>query len=162
MVFCYLIIVICFNKCYYLFHKIKIKIKTERRGQKMNALGIQLVVEMYRCNRATLNNRDMIEKFMLQAVEVSGATIIQPFFHLFSPYGVSGVVVIAESHVAIHTWPEYGYAAVDVFTCGETINPQVIVDHLRERLEAEEMSVQEIKRGVLNLPGDNIRHKPDA
>ena len=128
----------------------------------MKALGRHLIVEMYGCNVDILNDKTQIEDHMFQAIQASGATIIFPFFHQFSPYGISGVIVIAESHVAIHTWPEYGYAAVDIFTCGETIDPQIVADQLREMLEVREISVQEIKRGVLNLPEGNIRHKPDT
>jgi S-adenosylmethionine decarboxylase len=126
----------------------------------MKSLGIQLIVELYGCNRALLDEPSHSERILVEAVNRSGATVIQPFFHQFSPHGVSGVVVIAESHVAIHTWPEYGYCAVDIFTCGSQVNPDLICEHIRAEFEAQKISVMEVKRGTLDLPDGEIRHKP--
>mgnify|MGYP000456923456 FL=1 len=92
----------------------------------MEALGRQILVEFYDCDSSSINDVEFIEEAMLNATKEANATIISHNFHKFSPYGVSGVVVIAESHVAIHTWPEYNYAAVDIFTCGDTIDPWII------------------------------------
>ena len=124
----------------------------------MKALGKHLVVEFYGCRPGVLDNKDWVEGAILRAVEISGATVIHPFFHQFSPHGISGVVVIAESHFAIHTWPEYGYAAVDIFTCGDDVDGERAVEFLYEMLEASSYSVVEIKRGLL---GD-VKHKPDG
>src|SRR5690625_2794936 len=85
----------------------------------MQALGRQILVEFYDCDRDVLNSEQRIREILLEGVRLSRATIVSDTFHTFSPHGVSGAVVIAESHVAIHTWPEYGYAAVDIFTCGD-------------------------------------------
>jgi S-adenosylmethionine decarboxylase proenzyme len=73
-------------------------------------------------------------------------------FHQFSPQGVSGVVVIAESHLFIHTWPEYGYAAADVFTCGNTVQPERAVEVLVRELESRNHSMVEMRRGLLGVP----------
>ena len=124
----------------------------------MQALGRQILVEFYDCNTELLNNRDLIDKYLNEAVEKSGATIVTSTFHTFSPFGVSGVVVIAESHVSIHTWPEYGYAAVDIFTCGETIDPWVIHDYLKESLKSKNSSTMELKRGMFKVEG-KLNHK---
>ena len=126
----------------------------------MKSLGKQLIVELYGCNRALLDHPNHSERILVEAVNRSGATVIQPFFHQFSPHGVSGVVVIAESHVAIHTWPEYGYCAVDIFTCGTQVDPDLIYRYIRDEFQAQETSVQEVKRGTLDLPDKEIRHKP--
>jgi S-adenosylmethionine decarboxylase len=75
--------------------------------------------------------------------------VIKDSFYQFSPQGISGVVIIAESHISIHTWPEYSFAAVDVFTCGEVIEPIKAVKPLAERLKAKSTSYIELKRGVL-------------
>ena len=88
---------------------------------------------------------------MIDAAKDAGATVIQSSFHHFSPYGVSGVVVIQESHLAIHTWPEYQYAAVDLFTCGTSVDPWVSFDHLRKVFEAQNYSAIEMYRGSLSL-----------
>lgn len=116
----------------------------------MNALGRHILVEFNGCNPDVLNDVSIIEKEMIQAARIAGATVINSSFHHFSPYGVSGVVVIQESHLAIHTWPEFRYAAVDLFTCGETVDPWVSFDHLKKILEANYSAI-EMNRGSLNL-----------
>ncbi len=125
----------------------------------MDALGKHVIAELYGCNSEIINNQELIEDIMLEAVELSGATIVKPVFHKFSPHGVSGMVVVSESHFAIHTWPEYGYCALDIFTCGDLINNQIALDHLKSKLQAANISVVEMKRGLLDL-GVELRHKP--
>jgi len=96
---------------------------------------------------------------MSKAVRLCGATIIKPFFHQFSPHGVSGVIVIAESHFSIHTWPEYGYAALDLFTCGDQISPDDAVGYLKKEMNAGQIHMMEIKRGTLDIPPEELKHK---
>ena len=115
----------------------------------MNALGRHLLVELYDCDREALNNLDLIREVMLKAAIDCGAVVLGESFHRFSPQGVSGVVVIAESHISIHTWPEYGYAAADVFTCGTSVNPEIAAQVLIEKLGSKNHTLNEIKRGVL-------------
>jgi S-adenosylmethionine decarboxylase proenzyme len=93
---------------------------------------------------------------MKDAVRTSGATIIDSTFHTFSPHGVSGVIVIAESHMAIHTWPEYGYAAVDFFTCGDTVDPWKAFDYMNELLKPAKHSTKELQRGLLCPESHNL------
>jgi len=124
----------------------------------MQALGRQILVELYDCDRDLLNSQEFIRKAMIAAVEKAKATIVASTFHHFSPHGISGVVVIAESHVAVHTWPEYSYAAVDVFTCGESIDPWIIHSDLKDTLRSSSTSVTEIKRGLFDVPG-KLAHK---
>jgi len=127
----------------------------------MEALGRQILVEYYDCKEAKINDVDYIESSLIKATEASKATIISHNFHKFSPYGVSGVVVIAESHVAIHTWPEYNYAAVDIFTCGDTIDPWIIQEQLKEFFESKNVSSMEMKRGLFKVPqGQRLMFKP--
>ncbi len=116
----------------------------------MNALGRHILVEFSDCNSEVLNDVAIIEKSMIEAAQIAGATVINSNFHHFSPFGVSGVVVIQESHLAIHTWPEYRYAAVDLFTCGETVDPWVSFEHLKQAFQAE-YSALEMNRGSLHL-----------
>ncbi len=129
----------------------------------MEALGRQILVEYYDCDESKLNDVSYIENSLIQATKTSRATIISHTFHKFSPYGVSGVVVIAESHVAIHTWPEYNYAAVDIFTCGDTIDPWIIQEELKEYFESKNASSMEMKRGLFKVPqGQRLMFKPSA
>lgn len=86
---------------------------------------------------------------MVAAAKIAKATIVGSHFHQFSPFGISGVVVIAESHLAIHTWPEHGYAAVDIFTCGETLSPDVAAQYLVEKFQSRQPSLMELKRGLI-------------
>jgi S-adenosylmethionine decarboxylase len=115
----------------------------------LNALGRHILVELHDCDREALNNLGLIREVMLKAAIDCGAVILGESFHRFSPQGVSGVVVIAESHISIHTWPEYGYAAADVFTCGTSVNPEIAAQVLIEKLGSKNHTVTEIKRGVL-------------
>jgi S-adenosylmethionine decarboxylase len=127
----------------------------------MKSLGQQLIVELYGCDRTLLDDPSRLEQILTEAIRRSGGTIIRPCFHQFSPHGVTGVVVIAESHVAVHTWPEFGYCALDVFTCGTQVKTDQIFEHVRFELQAQETSVMEVKRGTLVLPPhEELRHKP--
>ncbi|MBW6515718.1 MAG: adenosylmethionine decarboxylase [Candidatus Cloacimonetes bacterium] len=128
----------------------------------MQALGRQILVEFYKCNADILKDVKKIEAAMLTACTKAKATIVRHTFHEFSPFGVSGVVVIAESHVAIHTWPEYNYAAVDIFTCGETIDPWVIYKYLEEQFESLQSSNMELKRGLFEIGDKKLLHKPES
>ena len=115
-----------------------------------HALGNHILVEFMGCDPNIMNDVTSIERDMVGAAQKAGATVINSTFHHFSPYGVSGVVVIQESHLAIHTWPEYGYAAVDLFTCGE-MNAWISFDFLKECFGAKNYSALEMKRGSVNL-----------
>ena len=114
----------------------------------MNALGRHLLIELEDCDEGTLNNLETLKETMLTAADEAGATIMGESFHRFSPQGISGVVVIAESHLCIHTWPEYGYAAADIFTCGTSVQPEKAARLLVEKLGAKRHSVREIHRGT--------------
>ncbi len=115
-----------------------------------NALGNHILVEFMGCDPHIMNDVSSIERDMVGAAQKAGATVINSTFHHFSPYGVSGVVVIQESHLAIHTWPEYGYAAVDLFTCGE-MDAWISFDYLKECFGAKQYSAIELKRGAIQL-----------
>jgi S-adenosylmethionine decarboxylase len=124
---------------------------------RVQALGRHLLCEYHGCDRARLNQPETIRTELVRAVTLAGATPLHEVVHAFSPHGVTGVVVIAESHFAIHTWPEHGFAAVDLFTCGDTVDPYQAFEHLRAALAAESHSVVEIRRGL--FAGD-VKHKP--
>ena len=115
----------------------------------MKTLGRHLIAEFYGCDFDVLNSVDDIRKHMCDAAVKIGATVLGEKFHQFTPQGVSGTVVIAESHLSIHTWPEVGYVAVDIFTCGG-LDPNIGFKHLGESLCAKSGRVQEIVRGMPN------------
>ncbi len=120
-------------------------------GSALNALGRHLLVELHGCQPELLKRVDLVRDILVGAARACGATIVDVAFHEFNPFGVSGVVVIAESHLSIHTWPEYRYAAVDVFTCGDVIKPDAAVAYLASRFRCKNPAVVEMKRGI--IPG---------
>jgi len=126
----------------------------------MQALGKHVLAEFYKCDSAIINDVALVEKSMIEAAKRAKATVISSSFHHFSPFGVSGTVVIAESHLAIHTWPEYGYASIDIYTCGETIEPWVAFKYLVKKFKAKETSMMEMKRGLFDVEGV-LAHKVD-
>ena len=114
----------------------------------MKGLGIHVIVELFNCNKVLINNSKKIEEVMLNAAAISNATIIEHIFHKFSPHGISGVIIIAESHFTIHTWPEHGYVAVDIFTCGD-FDYKAALDHIKTELKSERSSIFQFQRGIL-------------
>lgn len=114
----------------------------------MHALGRHLLLELFDCDVEAINNLEAVKTALVEAARRARATIVDVIFHEFNPFGISGVVVIAESHLSIHTWPEYRYAAVDIFSCGSMLQPDKAVAYLVEQFGAERMSIVELRRGV--------------
>lgn len=127
----------------------------------MDPLGRQIILELDGCPDSRLNVIDEVESAMVEAADAMGATIVGAHFHRFEPHGVSGVVVISESHLTIHTWPEYGYAAVDVFTCGEDVEPHAALSVLESRFEPRDVEHSEIERGRSARPDPPTSRRPD-
>jgi len=113
------------------------------------ALGKHLLIELKQCNASLLDNLDFLKETLHTAAVRCGATVVGDSFYHFAPHGVSGVVNIAESHISIHTWPECCYAAVDVFTCGDRVQPEEAARYIMQAVEAGECSVMEMRRGLL-------------
>ena len=113
----------------------------------MDTFGQHLLVEYHGCDVHTLDNAERIERLMNRAAEAAGATVVASTFHRFAPQGVSGVVVIEESHLSIHTWPECGYAAVDFYTCGDCL-PERAHEILSRSLAAARSEVMQVHRGL--------------
>jgi S-adenosylmethionine decarboxylase proenzyme len=118
----------------------------------LNALGTHLLIELRECDPHILNDLPYLRNTLIQAAEEVGATVVGETFHQFSPHGVTGVISIAESHLCIHTWPEYGYAAADIFTCGDSFEPRKAAELLVQRIQAHDHSITEVKRGLLTMP----------
>ena len=117
------------------------------------ALGRQLTIEYYSCAADVLLSKDLVEKALLKAAHDSGATIISSSFHGFKPQGVSGVVVIAESHFTVHAWPEHNYAAVDIFTCGDKIDLELAINSMKDSFQSENVVVSsDQNRGIISKP----------
>ena len=116
----------------------------------MNALGKHLLLELKGCDNGVLNDISFLKDTLLEAAVEAGATVLGESFHQFNPQGVSGVVVVAESHLFIHTWPEHGYVAADIFTCGNSVQPEKAAELLVRKLGAENHSIVELQRGILD------------
>lgn len=113
-------------------------------------LGEHYIIELYDCDKDILDNLEEVTATMLEAARMAGATIIDNRFHKFSPQGVSGVVVIAESHLSIHTWPELGYAALDLFTCSHDLSIEAAMDLLNRVFKPGDTDVRYLPRGILD------------
>ena len=115
----------------------------------MKALGKHLLLELNDCDPKLLNDIGLIREIMLAAANESGATVLGESFHQFSPQGVSGVILIAESHLSVHTWPEHGYAGADIFTCGTRVKPEKAADVIIDKLKPKTHSIILMNRGMI-------------
>lgn len=126
----------------------------------MASLGRHILAELGGCKAARLADLSVVESAMLEAARIAGATIVTHSFHHFAGQeggqGVSGAVIIAESHLAIHTWPEHRFAAVDFFTCGKGVDVRKALDHLKEALQSETEELLELERGPLRILGVGV------
>jgi S-adenosylmethionine decarboxylase proenzyme len=109
--------------------------------------GSQVVLDLYECETTHLDDLAWVKATLVNAARAAGATIVETVFHKFSPWGISGVVVIAESHLAIHIWPENRYAAIDVFTCGENVRMDVASAFLKREFRARRSVQKRFVRG---------------
>jgi S-adenosylmethionine decarboxylase len=117
----------------------------------MKHLGHQTTVDLYGCKPSKINSCDFITTVLLEAANILNFTVVNTTIHSFSPIGISGVIVIEESHIAIHTWPEYNYVAIDFFTCNtdKILNLEAGVAWLKDQFESEYFNVKEVQRGNL-------------
>lgn len=113
----------------------------------METMGRHVISELWGCDFEKLNNMEMIEQIFVDAALKSGAEIREVAFHKFAPQGVSGVVIISESHLTIHSFPEHGYASIDVYTCGD-LDPNIAADYIAEALNAQTRENIELPRGM--------------
>ncbi len=113
----------------------------------VKTIGRHLIAEFYGCDLALIDDVGAIEQLMHAAAAIVGATVMASAFHRYAPQGVSGTLLIAESHLSIHTWPEHRYVAADIFTCGG-LDPRPGFEFLGRELGASDSRMQEIVRGL--------------
>ncbi len=113
----------------------------------MEQLGRHVIIELWGCNNS-INDAGQVRTAMIDAVNAASATLLSLNVHTFSPHGVTGVAVLSESHLSVHSWPEYGYVAADVFTCGDTTEPRAAADVLRRAFGSTRCDVKELRRGI--------------
>ena len=109
--------------------------------------GTHIVADFYDCRSELLDDEQYLTDLLVQAAEKAKATVLGKTSHSFDPHGVTILILLAESHISIHTWPEKGYAAVDVMTCGENMQPQIAIDTIVKALESAEVKQTLITRG---------------
>lgn len=113
--------------------------------------GKHCIQEIYGADSTKLNDEAFVHASLVEAARVANATVLDVRTHLFDPQGVTGFVLLSESHISIHTWPELGYAAVDVYTCGDTTEPREACEYLSECFEAADWAVVSLDRPVPKL-----------
>lgn len=118
-----------------------------RTKKNFTYAGIHMIADFW--NGIRIEDRKKLKHLLLRAAKVAESTPLEVTIHSFSPFGMTGVVLLAESHIAIHTWPEIGYIAVDIFTCGAKSRPERALEFLQKTLKPKEISVKKMKRGVL-------------
>lgn len=127
-----------------------------------NSLGKHLILELYGCNSAKIDDEVEVHQVLLKAAKLAKATVVTSNFHKFAPQGVSGMIIIEESHFSIHTWPENQYAAVDMFTCGDILDNTIAIDYIKEEFEATSIYMVDMRRGILdgdaNLKLNELSH----
>lgn len=109
--------------------------------------GTHYLIDFFNCDASLLDDKRFIQETILETAGLARTTVLHSYFHEFEPVGITGSVVIAESHINIHTWPEHGYAAVDVFTCGDNLFPKLALEFLGDKLKAKRSQVKQHKRG---------------
>ncbi len=119
----------------------------------MNVLGTHVLLELRECDPQLLDDLAYIREQLLNAAATVDAHVIGESFHQFSPQGVTGILSIAESHISIHTWPEHGYAAADIFTCGDQTKPDRAAAYIIAALRCQDPEITQIRRG---LDGANL------
>ena len=116
-----------------------------------NTVGTHVLVDLHGCPSKLLEHVEFISESMYEAAKKSKATIVGKFFKQFDPYGVSGVIIIGESHLSIHTWPEYNLASIDYFSCSKNIDIAAAIEHLKKVLQAENIDTVEVIRGTMRV-----------
>ncbi|HID31781.1 MAG TPA: adenosylmethionine decarboxylase [bacterium (Candidatus Stahlbacteria)] len=119
-----------------------------KRKKGHNSVGHHYIVEASGCDPKVIGSVEKVQKILIKAAEAAKAHIWSISFHRFHPKGVSGVVVISESHLSVHTWPELGYVALDIYTCGEESEPEAAVGFALKEFGAEELHITEMTRGL--------------
>jgi S-adenosylmethionine decarboxylase proenzyme len=135
----------------------KIEKDAAHRRSTMGALGQHHLMELYACRLDLIDDQEVVRRLMIEGARRSGATVVGEHFHKFAPQGVSGVVILAESHFAVHTWPENGFVAVDLFGCGDKLDVGACFDFLARELGAADREWICVPRGELEVVARHAR-----
>ena len=125
--------------------------------QKLSHQSKHLLLELYRCDCEKLNDESFLRCTLNRAAKLANATVLNLISNKFEPQGVTAIALLAESHISIHTWPESNYSAVDIFTCGQKMMPELASQYLIESLMAKEHSLRVIERNPPKVVSQQIR-----
>ena len=131
----------------------------ERQNLNRTLKAIHCMIDLYECNRVRLDDEDFVQKTIMKAIEISGSTLLKYTYHKFEPQGLTAIALISESHMSIHTWPENGYAAIDLFTCRQEPSLTKVYEYLVDRFEAGTHEIKYIERGK-GRPGSQPGRNP--
>ena len=115
----------------------------------MKSVGRHMILELWGCSN--LNSVEVVEKALHDIVDATETTLLDLRVYPFTPIGVTGVAIVSESHIMIHTWPEHGYAAGDVFTCGDQCSPESAIPVIKEYFAPQRIQVMEMNRGIVSV-----------
>lgn len=113
------------------------------------SIGYQVLIDIYECNYNKMENMEYVKEMMIELANILKTNIRQIAFEKFDPYGISGVLIISESHITIHTWPEYNYVGIDIFTCSKKVEYNSAIEYLLKKLGTKKYEVKEINRGKI-------------
>ena len=128
----------------------------------MQGLGRHLLLELFDCDLKIIGDLEMVRAVLIESAKHARVTVVDAVFHEFNPHGITGVVVIAESHISIHTWPEHFYAAADIFTCGNKAMPHIAATYIAKEFRAKRTSVMEIVRPISQVQRSAIDTVPPS
>jgi len=114
----------------------------------MKKVGKQVIAEFIKCDKKILDDRDALKKIIKDAIKAANHHLVKLGTKKFSPQGVTVFGILAESHISIHTYPEYLYAAVDIFTCGQKSDPMPAFEHIKKELKAKDVKIMSLDRGI--------------
>ena len=124
---------------------------------KLSHQSKHLLLELYRCDSEKLNDESFLRCTLNRAAKLANATVLNLISNKFEPQGVTAIALLAESHISIHTWPESNYSAVDIFTCGQNMLPELASQYLIEALKAKEHFLRVIERNPPSAVSKEIR-----
>ena len=127
--------------------KTKGSLKWIRKEDNLENIGLHLIVEFWGGKK--IEDPKKFEEILVGAAKAARATVLKVNTHKFLPHGVTGVVLLSESHITFHTWPEFEYLALDIFTCGKKCNPYKALEYFKEKIKPKNVQVMEIKRGLI-------------
>lgn len=126
----------------------------------MPTIGSHWILEMYDCPAEVIDDLERVRSAIRGAAKAAHSTLLHETAHSFEPQGVTALGLLAESHISVHTWPELGYAAADVFTCGEHAKPDLACEYLAEVLQAGRREVRHLERGI-SAPPERPGREPE-